>query len=67
VTLLFAVAPSRKVDRRETERGPEERRSWCLDMRTGAVLQDPSTPEVRRSALGRRHSGDVDFDGPDAA
>ena len=65
---MFAVAPSRKIDRRETERAPEDRRFWSLDMRTGAVVADPSTPQAGPSPRRRRRDDDEDqFDGPDAA
>jgi hypothetical protein len=70
VTLLFAVAPSRKDPRREAECPPDGRRLLTLDMRTSRVVPDPSTPESRRVATGRRlnfNDDEDEFDGPDAA
>ena len=68
MTLVFAVPPSRRVGRSETERAPDDRRSWSLDMRTGVVVPGPSTTQTRRSVLDRRRDDDDDeFDGPDAA
>jgi len=68
VTLLFAVAPSRKDPRREAECPPDGRRLLTLDMRTSRIVPDLSRPESRHSAIGRRVDDDEDeFDGPDAA
>jgi hypothetical protein len=66
VTLLFAVAPSRKAGHAEC--APDERRLLTLNMRTGAVVKDSPTPDSRRRAIDRRFDDDEDeFDGPDAA
>jgi hypothetical protein len=75
VTLMFAVAASRhgdrrqagRVDQREPERVPDERRLLCLDMRTGAVVKGTSTPQTRRASWDRRDDDEDEFDGPDAA